>query len=116
MKKGDTVIIVSFVLLCIGLFAFSFLPKDELTAVVTVDGEVKKEVVLSEIKEEYTEQIGDCVIMFSPLGVSFTQSDCKDKLCIKHGLLKNKGDVMACVPNKTVVALDGKKNFDGVAY
>lgn len=116
MKKGDAVIIVLCLLLCIGLFAFPLLSNDELTAVVTVDGKVKKEVVLSEIKQEYTEQIGDCIILFSPSGVRFTQSDCKDKLCIKHGLLKNKGDVMACVPNKTVVAIEGKKKFDGVAY
>lgn len=116
MKKGDAVIIVSVFLLCVFLFISPFLSKDELTAVVTVDGEVKKEVLLSEIEQEYTEQIGDCVILFSSSGVRFVSSDCKDKLCVKHGLLKNKGDAMACVPNKTVVALEGKKNYDGVAY
>lgn len=116
MKKGDTVIIASCVLVCILLFALPFRSGGELTAVVTVDGEVKREVVLSGVESPFSERYGSVEISFSKDGAEFVSSDCSDKLCVKHGMLKKEGDAMACIPNKTVVSIEGKKDFDGVAY
>lgn len=116
MKKGDTVIIASCVLVCILLFVLPFHSGSELTAVVTVDGEVKREVVLSEVEGPFSERYGNVEIAFSKDGAEFISSDCSDKLCVKSGMLKKEGDAMACIPNKIVVSIEGKKNFDGVAY
>lgn len=118
MKKGDALIIVLCVLICVVLFAFSFMPGENLTAEIYSDGEIVKTQKLSEIEEEYSFSVSGCELKLSKDAVSFVSSDCPDKLCIKHGVLSKKGDTMACVPNKVVVSIrNGKNNdFDAVAY
>lgn len=118
MKKGDVLIIVVCTLLCIFLFALTFMPTDNLTAQVYLDGEVIKSQELSQISNDYSFSVSGCELLFSKDGVSFVSSDCKDKLCIKHGKLSKNGDTMACVPNRVVVCVkQGKKvKIDAVAY
>lgn len=117
MKKADALIIAFFALLCAFMFALSFSKSADLTAYVWSDGELVKQVVLSEIEEEHIESFSGCVISFSKDGVSFVSSTCRDKLCVKNGILSKNGDTMACVPNKVVVSVkNAKDEVDAVAY
>ena len=61
-------------------------------------------------KEEIT--VGNCVLLLEKDGVSFVSSDCHDKLCVKRGKLKRKGDTMACVPERVVAVIKGEKPDD----
>lgn len=112
LLKGDIVLIIS---LCL-IIVLSFLPSfsggnEKLTAEVYYEGELIKTVYLSECNgEEFV--AGSCTLLFEKDGVAFIHSECPDKLCIKRGKLKRKGDTMACVPERVVVVIKGEKNED----
>lgn len=118
ITKGDIILIVSLLVLCLGLFITSFGKSENLTADIYVSGEKAHSIALSEVTESYTLNENYCQLLIEKDGVSFVFSDCADKLCIKKGKLKNQGDTMACVPEKVVVIIksDNKKQIDGVAY
>lgn len=118
MKKGDYFVIAAVLLLCLVLFIPSFLPSDQKTAEVYVDGEKVKTVSLSGLKDEEHFSAAGCEILFEKDGTSFLKSDCKDQLCVKCGKLKNPGDSMACVPNKVVLTVkaENKDDYDMMAY
>lgn len=112
LLKGDILLIVSLCLIIVLLFLPSFGDADEkLTAEIYHNGEIVKTVSLSETDgEEIT--AGNCELLIEKDGVSFIHSDCRDKLCIKRGKLKRKGDTMACVPEKVVAVIKGENKDD----
>lgn len=112
LLKGDIVLIISLCLIIVLSFLPSFYGENEkLTAEIYYEGELVKTVALYECKgEEFA--VGSCTLLFEKDGVTFIHSDCPDKLCIKRGKLKRKGDTMACVPEKVVAVIKGEKNED----
>lgn len=118
MKKGDYFVIAAALLLSLLLFIPSFLPSDEKTAEVYVDGEKVKSVSLTSLQAEERFSVAGCEILFEKDGASFLESNCKDQLCVRCGKLKNAGDSMACVPNKVVVTVKAEKenDYDIMAY
>ena len=118
ITKGDIILIVSLLMLCIGLFITSFGISESLRAEIYVNGEKAHSIALSEVDESYTLNENYCQLLIEKDGVRFVCSDCGDKLCIKKGKLNSQGDTMACVPQKVVVIIknDSKKQIDGVAY
>ena len=118
ITKGDIVLVVSLILVCVMLFAFSFGKTEAFTAEIYVGGEKAHSISLSEVEESYTLNENYCQLLIEKDGVSFAFSSCGDQLCVKRGKLKNQGDTMACVPEKVVVILksDGREQIDGVAY
>ena len=118
MKKGDFIVIAAVLLICLLLFIPSFLPSGEKTAEVYIDGEKVRTVSLTSLDAEERFTAAGCEILFEKDGVSFTESDCPDQLCVKCKKLKNPGDSMACVPNRVVVTVRAEKNddYDIMAY
>lgn len=118
ITKGDIILIVALLVLCLGLFVTSFGKSENLRAEIYVGGEKTHSIALSEVDESYTLNENYCQLLIEKDGVSFVYSDCGDKLCIKKGKLKNQGDTMACVPQRVVVIIksDTGKLIDGVAY
>lgn len=117
IKKGDILIIAALCVTCLLLFIPSFAAADEKTAVIYLDGELKEEFDLSAAQETYTVEVGGCTLKIENGAVTFTASDCPDRLCVKRGALSKNGDTMACVPNRVVVSIRGAhSDFDAVAY
>lgn len=112
LLKGDIILIALLCLIIVLLFVPSFTGSDEkLTAEIYCEGGLVEAVSLSETdKKEIT--VGNCVLLLEKDGVSFIHSDCRDKLCIKRGKLKRKGDTMACVPEKVVAVIKGEREED----
>ena len=112
LLKGDILLIVFLGILIVLLFVPSFTgTQEKLTAEIFYEGELTYSISLSEAeKEEIT--VGNCVLLLEKDGVSFVYSDCHDKLCVKRGKLKLKGDTMACVPEKVVAVIKGEKTED----
>lgn len=112
LLKGDIALIISLCLIIVLSFLSSFSGGNEkLTAEVYYEGELIKTVYLSECNgEEFA--AGSCTLLFEKDGVAFIHSECPDKLCVKRGKLKRKGDTMACVPERVVVVIKGEKNED----
>lgn len=126
ITKTD-IIIITAVLLTAGLLFF--IPKiqnpsasdPQKTVIITENGDTVYKIKLSDLKEEQIYSLGNMQISVSPDGAKITQSDCKDKICMRTGLLKNNGDTAVCVPNKVTVKIvtDGKNSkndIDAVAY
>ncbi|MFQ5646277.1 MAG: NusG domain II-containing protein [bacterium] len=42
--------------------------------------------------------------------VRIRESSCPNKVCVKMGWKKQSGEVIACVPNKTLIYVEGKVN------
>ncbi len=60
--------------------------------------------------------LGPADIEIDPQGVRFTDSPCHGKNCIRAGHRHRIGDVIACVPNRILVAINGAhRAFDAVA-
>lgn len=113
-KKSDIIIIGICLLLALVFFVPSlFTAKDNLTAVITADGEIVKEIRLGETTDEKI-QVGEVVIIAKGKEVYFSQSDCPDKTCIKTGKLDAAGESSACVPNRVSVVIKGEKAENGV--
>ena len=117
IKKGDIAIVLVIVTACI-LWFIPWQKGEQLVLTVTLDGERAATVNLSDVTESYNLTVGGCEILVEKDGVSFTSSECEDKLCEKRGKMTRAGDAMACVPEKVVVSLSGMKapDFDSVVY
>lgn len=85
-----------------------FSPDDtSLVAVVTVDGEVYREVSLESVEGDYNLLIDEkgVALHFGGDGVCFVYSDCKDKLCVNTGVLNKAGQSAVCLPQRVAVRL-----------
>ncbi len=40
------------------------------------------------------------------------ESDCHQKICVKHGWIRYGNDVIVCLPNKTIIYLKKKSDLD----
>jgi len=60
-------------------------------------------------------ELGDSEIVIDDRGVHFLESPCRNKLCILAGHKHKIGDMIACVPNRILVAIRGaRRRFDAV--
>ena len=92
---------------------------DELTAVITVDGEVYKKINLASVKErkEIKPETDPEVIIVAENGcIYFESAGCSDKICVSAGKLSKKGDTAVCLPAKTVVSITGASMPDAVTW
>lgn len=118
LTKADVALIASILVLSVALMLPSFWHKNEsLTAVVTVNGEQVKSVKLKDLTQGYDYSVNGAVIRFEQDYVAFTDSTCKDKICVHGGKLTKSGDTSACLPNGVTVTLKGEKNgVDAITY
>ena len=105
-KRADFILIGALVLFS---FAFSlFLIRggnEGHTVVVTVDGEVQKEVPLD--SEEQIFRIdtpnGYNMVHVKDGTVFVGMADCPDRLCVKQGRISRPGETIICLPHKLIV-------------
>lgn len=117
IKKGDIIVILSLIFITLIWFSFSFFQKGAPQVNIYLDGKIQQTFLLSGIKGEEIISAGSCKIRVTKDGAEFLSSDCEDGLCVKRGLMKNVGDVMACVPEGVTVEITGEDSkTDAVAY
>lgn len=62
-------------------------------------------------------RLGDSLIAVEGGGVRFVDSPCSHKLCMRAGLLRQRHEAAACVPNRVSVGLSGgQSEYDGVNF
>ncbi len=112
-KPADFIIIIIFAVIAL-LF---FLPQkgQAQKAVITKDGEIFAEIVMTDNTDE-TIAVGNVTIKIEGRTVAVTDSDCPDKTCVKTGKLTKAGQGSACVPNRVSVFIQGKSDMDILAY
>mgnify|MGYP003296908627 CR=1 FL=1 len=109
MKKTDIILAVIAVIAAAGIWLFYSAGADSgLTAVVTVDGEVRAEMPLTENDDVTIETEWGYNIVHTEDGQAFvTEADCRDQICVEHKKIEKTGETIVCLPHKMVVEIVG---------
>ena len=86
-------------------------PPAKARATVSVDGQIVKQIHLPCYESIILDH--GVTIRFDGMRACIEQSDCPDKTCVKRGWLTVGGQSSVCLPNKTVLALDGNVIMGG---
>ena len=86
MKKTDLILALAAILAAAGIWLFYSAGAEKgLTAVVTVDGEVRAEMPLTENGDVTIETEWGYNIVHTENGQAFvTEADCRDQICVDH--------------------------------
>ena len=121
IAKNDIVLI--FVLLfCAAMIwlMFSFRSSENITAVIESDGEIIKEIDLTNLNEEITFSVegydGITVDIKAQKGkICFVSAQCSDLVCVRTGYLSKDGQTAICLPAKVSISVKGgEKSIDAV--
>ena len=109
MKKTDLILALAAILAAAGIWLFYSAGADHgLTAVVTVDGEVRAELPLDETDSVEIETEWGYNIVHTEDGQAFvTEADCRDQICVEHKKIEKTGETIVCLPHKMVVEIIG---------
>lgn len=121
ISRADLILLAVLAVIGVGLLILpSLLPQsDRLVAEVTVNGEtvLTLDLQTAAAREIYSLENG-VVLVTENHTVAFLSADCPDKVCVQTGALSRVGEVAACVPTGTVVAVKGESRTapDGITY
>ena len=109
MKKTDLILALAAILAAVGIWLFYSAGAEKgLTAVVTVDGEVRAEMPLEETGDVTIETEWGYNIVHTENGQAFvTEADCRDQICVEHKKIEKTGETIVCLPHKMVVEIIG---------
>jgi len=65
---------------------------------------------------ELTGPLGTTLLQISDGSAQIISSPCPQKICIGLGKAQNSGDLLACVPNRLVIRIDGETTESGQEY
>ena len=83
--------------------------------VVSIQGEEKFEIDQA-MQRTYKGPLGMTIIENDSEGVYISESPCSKQICVFQGPIKNRGEIIACVPNRIVVTIWGETDlYDAVA-
>jgi len=104
-------ILIVFVILAI-IVSFLFVYKKGIRtdyAVIEYNGQTEN---ISLNKDRIFTLDNGMVIEIKDGRIRVKESDCPQKICVKHGWLRYANDVIVCLPNKTIIYLKKKSDFD----
>ena len=104
-RLGDFIVIFTILLSALGLF-YLFRPDGGAAcATISVDGQTVHQIQLPSDKTVSLEN--GVVIRFDGMNACIESSDCPDHTCVNNGWLTQSGQSSICLPNRTVLKLDG---------
>ena len=78
------------------------------TVKVAVDGRVVAQLPLGvDCTRVFESERGSNTVVIREGGVSVTESDCPDKICVNQGVIRYNGESIVCLPHKLVVTVVG---------
>lgn len=104
-RFGDFLIILLVIFAAIFTFYQTRPQKEAQTVTISVDGQVYRQFILPQENTLVLEN--GVVIQFEGMRVRILSSDCPDHTCVKNGWLTKAGQSSICLPNRTVLQLDG---------
>lgn len=120
MKKGDIAVAVILLTLALAVWLPGILKSGgEVTASVYEDGVLIGTVRLSASEAPRTIPVRGGMILVKDGRIGYTEADCPDHSCMRAGMLSKPGQTAACVPNRTMIVLEGSGNEavpDAVTY
>ncbi len=120
MKRNDFIlIIIVLAIAASGLIYMNYVKKSGEMVVVSVDGEIYKELPLN---KDATLEIegaggGKNLLVIKDGYADVVDADCPDKLCVYQRQINKDGETIVCLPNKVVVEIESTKEsgVDAVA-
>lgn len=123
LTKGDKILIVSIVVICILSLVFvnrSVFNYEDKYVSIQVDGEETKKIIFDNnligetipIETEY----GYNLIEIGEEKVRVIEADCPDKLDVQQGYISKVGEVIVCLPNRLVVEIKGMDDEMEIDY
>ncbi len=80
-------------------------------AVISVDGEEYERIDLSKAEQSYDFVIetkyGSNTVHVEPGGISVTEADCPDGVCVRQGVIVSGGMPIICMPHRLVIEIEG---------
>ena len=117
-KKGDIIVYILLTAVISGILYYSFSKKNENGGKVEVYIDNKLSYVYDLTKEkhvyEIAEPLGKGIMVIENYNVIKTDSACANKICVKHGAISKVGEMIICVPNKSVIKIAGQEEVDGI--
>ena len=115
MKKTDIILALVAIIAAAGIWLFYSAGAEKgLTAVVTVDGEVRAEMPLDENGNAAIDTVWGYNIVETKDGQVFvTEADCRDQICVDHKKIEKVGETIVCLPHKLVITFLGETEIDG---
>ena len=104
-RLGDGLILALVLLAAVATFFFTRPQDQATTATISVDGQTVHQIHLPSFETISLEN--GVVIRFDGRNACIESSDCPDRTCIKNGWLSKAGQSSICLPNRTVLQLDG---------
>ncbi len=113
---ADIILIVLFLFLPTAIIFGKQIKTDTGTKVeVIADGRPVEEFAFGS-SEQRVELENGMVLIADEHGVKVEHSDCKDKICIKSGYINKNGQVIVCLPKKTVIRIVTTSETEVDAY
>lgn len=111
-----------FIFSCIYVYLHYNDSNNNYTAYIYQQGMMVKQIDLSAVTEEYTltyttPEGGKNVILVEPGGISISEADCPDLLCVHQGVIRNDLLPITCLPHQLVIELRTREtNIDTITY
>ncbi|MCX7711927.1 MAG: NusG domain II-containing protein [Clostridia bacterium] len=125
LKKGDLFLIAAIV----GIVALSYvgmqlvgLAKGDVHRIAVIKKEDKeiKRIDLDTVEAPYKITLSGAyneVILVEKGRIRFDEADCPDKVCVKTGWLSKRGDAAVCIPDRTMIKIEGNSGeVDSVTF
>ena len=117
--KNDILLILAVLILAGGFWLYTSFAMDKgAEAIVSVDGE---ELCRLSLDADTTYTIGEGerfnILIISGGEAWMSDASCPDHICVNSGKVSLEGQTIVCLPNKTIVSIDGGEDsgLDGVA-
>ena len=118
MKKGDIILLGTIVAAIVISFAvvstYKRSGKDTgKVAVIKMKERVIKSIDLNTVNEPQKIEVSGKhiqVILVERGRIRFLEADCPDKICVSTGWLSERGDMAVCIPNSTMIKIEGQSD------
>ncbi|MBE6939280.1 MAG: NusG domain II-containing protein [Ruminococcaceae bacterium] len=115
---ADGLVLLCVVVLTVAVSFFVYRPSENtgaLTAVISQDGTILRQVQLSALTEPSTLEVTGShttKILLERDGVSVTATDCPSQDCLHTGKITRAGQSIVCLPQHLVIHLEGSGGAD----
>ena len=112
VKRADILLIAALLLLGAGLFLLRALTREAGgEVVVTVNGVETARYPLNENREVRLENAdgGWNLLVIDDGTADVTEASCPDKICVNAHAVRHTGESIICLPNRTVISIEGGK-------
>jgi len=117
MLPGDRVVVLSLLLVAAGLILLQLGRAPGRTVVAEVDGKVVFTAPLASDRQvSLPGPLGTTELQIAQGQARIIASPCPNKVCIHMGAISDRGELLACVPNRLLVRIEGGDDHEESSY